>query len=651
MSKKLTILLSTIIVGSMLTMSLSNNVKLNTANAAEGKDKNVIMLIADGMSQEAITLARYYKDSQDGKYGNDTLAMDEIASGETHTAWANGPVTDSAPGATAYATGNKTNDKYVATSVEDKPLATLLEGAKLEGKGTGIVVTCEVPHATPADFTAHTNNRSDYKSILSQQISNDLDVVLGGGIGWKHQYGIENDEDFNSLVNEVKGTIKEEGYELVETNKEMESSNANKLWGMFANADLAYDFDRKADKNSTEPSVSEMTNKAIEVLNKNEKGFFLMVEGSKIDWAAHANNPVGMISDILAFDEAVKEAVDFAKKDGNTVVVVTTDHGNSGITIGTDAEGFSYSKAPFEETVAKFSKAKITEEKFKSLISGKSDEEIAKLAKEYYGIDLTNEEITSIKENDYNINKVLSLRAKIGFTTGGHTGEDVYLGVYAPTTSKKLTGVVDNTEVNKYMQNMIFNEEKLESLTKELFNDIEDLDKSADTKLEKSEDNSAVILENEKTGKTLKLYTNTNKYELDGKVSELSTVMPLIKEKLYVPQEVAQLISTIEKVDDSGSTNSGSSDNGSTNSGTTNNGSSDNGSTNSGLTNNGSSDNGSTNNGSTNNITTSSKKPSTITKTGALGVGLLTVGGAGLATVGGALLLRKKKDEEKGMEE
>ena len=182
MSKKLTILLSTIIVGSMLTMSLSNNVKLNTANAAEGKDKNVIMLIADGMSQEAITLARYYKDSQDGKYGNDTLAMDEIASGETHTAWANGPVTDSAPGATAYATGNKTNDKYVATSVEDKPLATLLEGAKLEGKGTGIVVTCEVPHATPADFTAHTNNRSDYKSILSQQISNDLDVVLGGGI-------------------------------------------------------------------------------------------------------------------------------------------------------------------------------------------------------------------------------------------------------------------------------------------------------------------------------------------------------------------------------------------------------------------------------------------------------------------------------------
>ena len=97
--------------------------------------------------------------------------------------------------------------------------------------------------------------------------------------------------------------------------------------------------------------------------------------------------------------------------------------------------------------------------------------------------------------------------------------------------------------------------------------------------------------------------------------------MPLIKEKLYVPQEVAQLISTIEKVDDSGSTNSGSSDN------------------------------GSTNNGSTNNITTSSKKPSTITKTGALGVGLLTVGGAGLATVGGALLLRKKKDEEKGMEE
>ncbi|CDM69523.1 Alkaline phosphatase homologues [Clostridium bornimense] len=631
MSKKLTILLSTIIVGSMLTMSLSNNVKLDTANAAEGEDKNVIMLMADGMSQEAITLARYYKDAQDGKYGNDTLAMDEIASGATHTAWANGPVTDSAPGGTAYATGNKTNDKYVATSTEDKPLATILEGAKLEGKGTGIVMTCEVPHATPADFTAHTNTRSDYKSILSQQISNDLDVVLGGGIGWKHQYGIENDEEFSNLIDEVKGTIKEEGYDLVETNKDMEKSNSNKLWGMFSDADLDYDFDRQADKTSTQPSVSEMTSKAIDVLNKNEKGFFLMVEGSKIDWAAHANNPVGMISDILAFDEAVKEAVEFAKKDGNTVVVVTTDHGNSGITIGTDAEGFSYSQALFEDTVELFSKAKITEETFKSLISGKTDADIVSLAKEYYGIDLTSEELQNIKENNNNINKVLSLRGKIGFTTGGHTGEDVYLGVYAPTTSKKLTGVVDNTEVNKYMQNMIFNEEKLESLTKELFNNIEDLDKSADTKLEKSEDDSAVVLVNEKTGKTLKLYTNTNKYELDGKVSELTTVMPLIKEKLYVSQEVAQLISTIEKVDNSGATNEESTNGGTINSGTSN--------------------EESINSVSTNNEITLNKKPSTITKTGALGAGLLTVGGAGLATVGGALLLRKKKDEEKGMEE
>lgn len=650
MSKKLTILMSTITVVSMMTMMLKSNISLNTVKASEGKDKNVILMIADGMSQEAVTLARYYKDAQDGVYGNDSLAMDAIASGAVHTSWANGPVTDSAPGATAYATGNKTNDKYVATSVEDKPLATILEGAKLEGKGTGIIMTCEVPHATPADFTAHSNNRSDYKSILNQQINNDIDVVLGGGFGWKHQYGIETDEDFKKLQNEMKNKIKEEGYEVVETNKAMESSNANKLWGIFVDADLAYDFDRKENKDSTEPSVSEMTSKAIDVLNKNENGFFLMVEGSKVDWAAHANNTVGMISDILAFDEAVQNAVDFAKKDGNTVVVVTTDHGNSGITIGTDAKGFSYSQAPFEDTVALFSKAKITEEKFQSLIKDKSDEEIVTLAKEYYGVDLSTEEITNIKENNYNINKVLALRGKIGYTTGGHTGEDVYLGVYAPTTSKKLSGIVENTDVNKYMQDMIFNEDKLDNLTKELFNDVETLEKSNDTTLTKDDD--VVTLVNKNTGNTLKLYPGTNNYELNGEKAELDTVMPQVKGKLYVPQSVSQLIKTIETSDNSGTNNGGAVDTGNNNSTTGNGGNAGTGEQASSET----ANDGTHNFSNGTDVQTSSgsntnKKAGTITKTGALGVGAFTVLGVAMTTTGGLLVSKKRKNKEDKVEE
>ena len=633
MNKKLTILMSTITVVSIMTVMLKNNISLNTVKASEVKDKNVILMIGDGMSQEAITLARHYKDSKDGVYGNDSLAMDEIATGAVHTSWINGPITDSAPSATAYSTGNKTKDKHVATSAEDKPLATILEGAKLEGKGTGVIMTCEVPHATPADFTAHNDSRSNYKSILSQQVNNNLDVVLGGGLGWKHQYGIEDDKEFSKLQDEMKNKIKEEGYDLVETNKDMKNSKANKLWGMFSDADLAYDFDRKSDKDSTEPSLGEMTNKAIDVLKKNEKGFFLMVEGSKIDWAAHANNTVGIISDVLAFDEAVQNAVDFAKKDGNTVVVVTTDHGNSGISIGREAEGFSYSQATFKDTVELFSNAKVTEEKFKSLIKGKNDGEIVKLAKEYYGIDLTSKEIAEIKENDYNINKVLALRAKIGYTTGGHTGEDVYLGIYAPTTCKKLSGVVENTEVNKYMQQMIFNEEKLDNLTKDLFNDLDSLEKSSDTVITKEE--NVVTLSNKNTGKTLKLYPNTNKYQLNGKKAELDTVMPEIKEKLYVPKSVSELIKTIETSDEASKPNNDGSEKGTNK------------------------DNIKDNSNKTEvdaNVQTISKdngnkNKDKITKTGALGVGAITALGTAITATGGVLVSRKRKNKEDKVED
>ena len=550
MSKRIRGIIAAFLVVAGVTTNIHSS-KSDVAYANErGKTKNVIMLIADGMSTEAITLARHTK--------GDSLAMDEISVGSVITSWANGPITDSAPGGTVYAAGEKTNNKYIGTSVNDTPMASILEGAESVGKATGIVATSEITHATPGDFTAHTNNRKYYNQILQQQINQDMEVVLGGGFNKPSGFSSEvSTDEFESYYEEQVNNIKEEGFDFITTKDQLTSYDGDKLWGSFADADLKYDFDRQSDNDNVQPSLAEMTNKAIEVLNKDEDGFFLMVEGSKVDWAAHANNTVGIVSDILAFDEAVKAAIEFAKTDGNTVVVVTTDHGNSGITIGSSYYNEnieSYDKATYENTTDLLKNATITEERFNEIASGKSNDEIKAIAKKYYGIDLNDEELAIVKGEQgegrqVGIREVIARRVGIGYTTGGHTGEQIYLGVYAPSDVELLEGVVDNTEVNKYMQRVLFGEEILSSYTKEIYQDGEVI-------LNKIEGTKASIDETikyspkltiERLGNVIEVDLYTNNYRINGEEKELKTVVPYINGKYFIPQELIDIVLNLKE--------------------------------------------------------------------------------------------------------
>ena len=550
MSKRIKGIIAAFLVVAGVTTNIHSS-KSDVAYANErGKAKNVIMLIADGMSTEGITLARQTKG------GN--LAMDEISVGSVITSWANGPITDSAPGGTVYAAGEKTNNKYIGTSVNDTPMASILEGAESVGKATGIVATSEITHATPGDFTAHTNNRKYYNQILQQQINQDMEVVLGGGFNKASGFSSEvSSDEFESYYEEQVNNIKEEGFDFITTKDQLTSYDGDKLWGSFADADLKYDFDRQSDNDNVQPSLAEMTNKAIEVLNKDEDGFFLMVEGSKVDWAAHANNTVGIVSDILAFDEAVKAAIEFAKTDGNTVVVVTTDHGNSGITIGSSYYNEnieSYDKATYENTTDLLKNATITEERFNEIASGKSNDEIKAIAKKYYGIDLNDEELAIVKGEQgegrqVGIREVIARRVGIGYTTGGHTGEQIYLGVYAPSDVELLEGVVDNTEVNKYMQRVLFGEEILSSYTKEIYQDGEVI-------LNKIEGTKASIDETikyspkltiERLGNVIEVDLYTNNYRINGEEKELKTVVPYINGKYFIPQELIDIVLNLKE--------------------------------------------------------------------------------------------------------
>ncbi|CDM69522.1 alkaline phosphatase [Clostridium bornimense] len=524
-----------IITGIILPVNFTSKENVNAK--AANKPKNVILLIADGMSNSATNVARYYKDSQDGIWGNDSLYIDDYLTGYSKTQWNKGPITDSAPGGTALSCGVKSDDSHVGVTPDDIPIASVLEAAQDQGKATGIIATCEIMHATPSDFTAHNASRSDYNSLMKQQIYNNVDVVLGGGD--KFLYDKDGNGKRKDDNKDLTEEIKELGYDYITTKDEMNSTTSNKIWGMFADTDMAYEGDRQ-EFNKEQPTLAEMTNKAIEVLSKDEDGFFLMVEGSKIDWAAHANDTAGMVNDILAYDDAVKTAIEFAKKDKNTVVISTTDHGNSGISIGNSDTTNSYSKMTFDESVGNLKGYKLSKPKFNEIINGKTDEEISGLVEKYFGItNLTVDELALIKAG--NIEKVEASRAKLGFTTTGHTGGDVAVYTYAPEGIDVISGVVDNTYIAKYIEKQISLD--LAGTTSKRFADISsEISKLGGTiEVDTTDKLNPVAIIKKNNKEVIKLYVNTNVVEAGGKKQSINGVIVYSANKLFASEEIIDL--------------------------------------------------------------------------------------------------------------
>ena len=541
MKKKIALLLSTVMIfGSLHCTALANE----GVSAQTDSVKNVILLIPDGQSVGGTTLARWYN-------GGKPLAVDEMACGLVRTYSSDAAIADSAPSGTAMATGFKSHTGFVgvlpdvnsmpgmnplAKGDERKPIASVLEAAQLAGKSTGIIATSEIMHATPADFTAHDPSRKNYDNLSEQQVYQDIDVVLGSG---EKYFTKEVRGDGEDLVSEIKNL----GYDYVTSIEEMNSSDSEKIWGMFAPVDMAYDFDRDPSK---EPSLAEMTSKAISTLSKNENGFFLLVEGSKVDWAAHANDPIGVISDTLAFDDAVKVALDFAKKDGNTVVISVTDHGNGGITIGNTATDSNYDKLHIDEYIEPLKKATLTGEGVEKLLNDDRSN-IVEVMSKYYGVDdLTEEEIKAIKDTDagslnYTVGPIISKRANIGWTTTGHTGEDVPLYIYAPSNCEKLSGVVENTDIAKYMSRVMGID--LATATSELFVPVrQEAEKLGATVLWDNTDslNPNVVINIE--GKEIVVPVNKNIAYVNGNKITLSGVTVFNGINTYVPQDILELI-------------------------------------------------------------------------------------------------------------
>lgn len=502
--------------------------------------KNVIVMIPDGMPVDSVTLARWMQDGE-------LLTMDSIASGMMRTHSSDAPVADSAPAATAMATGFKSHTGFVgvladentipgqeALAEEDirRPVASVLEAAKLQDKATGLISTSEIMHATPAAFSSHVPDRKNYDWISTQQVYQGIDVILGAG---RNFFAADHREDSEDLI-----AVIEENYQYVTTPAEMAEVTEGKLFGLFADSALAYDMDRDPD---LEPSISEMTQKAIDILSQNENGFFLMVEGSKIDWAAHANDPIGLVSDVLAFDAAVKVALDFAKEDGNTLVVAATDHANSGMTIGNIDTSNDYDKRTLSEFLDPLKKATLTGEGL-ALELDEERSNIEDVMAAYFGIeDLTAEEMELIKDTDlsamnYAVGPMIANRALIGFTTNGHTGGDVTLYVYAPENVTRLSGVVDNTDIADYVALAMGVD--LAETTDKLFVRAAEALEEAGGSAEFDEAENTIVLKN--GDKEVKIAVNTNLAVVGEETIELPGVAVYSGDQIYVSQDALDLL-------------------------------------------------------------------------------------------------------------
>lgn len=289
--------------------------------AADKVVKNVILMIGDGMGVQQVTAARVASQGVDGVLNLDKLKYTGFV--KTHSA--NNLVTDSAAAGTALATGVKTNNTFISLDPEQKKLKSLLTLAQEKGKKVGLVTTTRLTDATPATFGAHSVSRKYEDEIAEELVSNDINLLMGGGLDTFGADLFTREPKRGSVIRQAE----ENGYTFIDTADELrEVSDEEKLLGIFNFGDLNFYNDRF----DFEPGLAEMSQKALDLL-ANDNGFFLMIEAGRIDDASHLNDAEDTIADTIEFDEAVGVVIDFAAKTEDTLVIITADHQTGGFAL------------------------------------------------------------------------------------------------------------------------------------------------------------------------------------------------------------------------------------------------------------------------------------------------------------------------------
>lgn len=409
---------------------------------AMANNNSLILFIGDGMGTPQVALTRLYAANLEP---SQKLTLDEILVGLVNTqsihdelTGQSGRVTDSAAAATALSTGKRTPNAKIGVDANDKPIQTIIQSAKAAGKSTGIITTTSITHATPASFATHVPHRKMETEIAAQLVNSGVDVLMGGG----ERYFIAEPKDakFGEAVRtDNKNLLKQfksQGYSIAFTVDELKAAKQKPVLGLFAADQTAFELARA----QSAPSLVDMLEKSLELLGDNPKGFLLIVEGGRIDHAAHANNPVDMVHETLMFDKAVRTGLEYVKANPNSALMVTADHETGGLTLGRSEV--------YDVNVEALMAVNASSETIQAAIkSAKNPSNVKKVLEQYTSIDdFTQEELTLLAAGGLRWDKLISDRAFIGWTTHGHTGLDV--GIYAyGDVAGNVSGYIDNTDI------------------------------------------------------------------------------------------------------------------------------------------------------------------------------------------------------------
>lgn len=420
--------------------------------------KNIIFMVSDGMSTGTLNMADMLLYRKEGKRSNwlSLYEQNKVNRALMETASANAMVTDSAAASSSWGGGKRVPNGALNVNADGSENTPIWQKFKKAGKSAGVVTTVMATHATPAGFCVTSKSRSDERGIAIKYFDLGIDVIMGGGL--------ENfSSDLRKDKRDVFNDFTKKGYTVVKDRQGLKAHTKTNtpLLGVFNQDALPYSLDRSSDQQIIDkiPTLAEMTTKAISTLKQNKKGFVLQVEGGKVDWAAHANDIGGLLYDQIAFDEAIAAAMDFAEKDGETLVVITTDHGNAnpGLFYGSKSDknferifNFKHTNNWILDGVNKDTSVNTFIEKVEAAQGYAITKAEAELILAHYS-KLDEKGLYNPRKLPYNeLAKVQSAYTSIGWGAMDHSADYVELAMFGPG-SELLKPFVKNYELHNLM--------------------------------------------------------------------------------------------------------------------------------------------------------------------------------------------------------
>lgn len=421
--------------------------------------KNIIFLVSDGMSTGTLNMADLFMNRKYGKSSNwlQLYKDNKVKRALMDTASASSIVTDSAAGSSSWGGGVRVNNGSLNVGPDGKPNMPILQKFKKAGKMAGCVTTVAITHATPAGFCINSAKRSAQDDIAEMYLDLEFDVMMGGGNNYF-------DAKVRKDKKDVYAGFYAKGYQIARNKQELLAAKNDKpILGIFDEDAVPYSIDRinSPELSAKIPTLAEMAQKAIERMKGHKKGFVLQVESGKVDWAAHANDIAGLIHEQLAFDEAVKVAMDFAEKDGNTLVIITTDHGNAnpGVIYGKNAndnfdsiQKYTNTNEVILNSFNSTTTASQIREKFEAT-NGKavSDDEAKEILSYYNGLHKQEDGLYNYKKLPFKaLADIQQKHNAVGWISMDHSADYVELAMYGPG-SELLKPFVKNTDLHYLM--------------------------------------------------------------------------------------------------------------------------------------------------------------------------------------------------------